>query len=122
MWTDLGATETFSTSGSHDVTSNLLHEYPTAVSIDSDNDIVTAYVIAKDGENAGFRFPGTGAAMVDDMAGCGGLVYAYSNASHAVRVWHPVVTSSYLVHVHNMGAGVMNQLSTQGDVAISVYK
>ncbi|XP_053394391.1 uncharacterized protein LOC128555609 [Mercenaria mercenaria] len=125
MWMDQSATETYSHTELHDISETSgTHEFSLfpAHSIDVDNDIVTVASLATDGSNNGYQFYGTGAAMVDNAEGCGGLVYAYSNVTSALRVWHPIGVNSKIIHVEGMGGGTYNQMSNQANIAIRLFK
>lgn len=77
-----------------------------------------------DPPNDGFHFHGTGAVAVkgDQGIACGGLVYAYSNVTNAVRIWHPTGENTSLIHIKGMGNGTSTQLSAFGMVNIYVWK
>ncbi|XP_060608032.1 uncharacterized protein LOC132760143 [Ruditapes philippinarum] len=60
--------------------------------------------------------------MVDNADGCGGIVYAYSNVTSALRIWHPVGGSNSLIHVDGMGGGTYNQVADEADITLRLFK
>lgn len=80
-------------------------------------------VTSIDQPNIGYSFPGTGAVAVDDVGSVtGGVVYAYSNVTNSVRIWHPVGVNATLVHIKGMADDWKNQLSSSGIVNIKLWK
>ncbi|KAL4235561.1 hypothetical protein ACF0H5_003957 [Mactra antiquata] len=126
MWTSLGSTEKFSTSVLHDTSDTLTHEVSVHPlnSINIDDDILTFTVEAVSGANNGYYFPGTGAAMLDNDNGCGGVIYAYSNETSSVRYWHPNTYSSNagLIHIQRFGGGTNQDLTSDANLHINLYK
>lgn len=74
-----------------------------------------------DGNNAGFRFYGTGSSMNDGSLGTfGGVVYAYTDSQ--VLLWRPSDSSGgKMVYIGTAWAnGTMNQISDTANITIRV--
>ena len=92
------------------------------VSFDIDNDLITLFVQALDGNNQGFLFKGSGASQ-SQKEPFGGAIYAY-NKDGRVNVWRPKEgNDGYLVHInHPYGNGKHNQASNAAAYRVTVLQ
>ncbi|XP_062590558.1 uncharacterized protein LOC134252138, partial [Saccostrea cucullata] len=97
---------------------------PISPTVSTDNHLFVVKVKADDGANAGFVFHGSGTSLTDgSLTNYGGVIYAYDESE--VLLWRPSDdnTNGYILYMGgDLGGGAYPQMSTQGDVTVSIIR